>query len=88
MSMCLGIKSPFFYAFRHPLLWIGLLRGKNFYYKIHVYSDLKYKLIESKKKVNKKLVKANKGCNFAPANKYTEHQLEYNYSEVMAQKFI
>ena len=46
---------------------VGRGEKKTFTFKIHVFSDLNFKLSESQKKVNKKLVKANKGCSFATA---------------------
>ena len=69
--MRLRIKTLFFMHF--VTLFYGESRNvgrgeeKTFTFKIHVFSDLNFKLRESQKKVNKKLVKANKGCSFAPA---------------------
>ena len=40
---------------------------KTLAFKIKVISKLKIKLRKGQKKVHKKLVKANKGCSFAPA---------------------
>ena len=65
--MRLGMQSLFYYPFHHVLLCSVLMSEKKITYKIHVYSDLKYKLRKRQKKVNKKLVEVNKGGTFAPA---------------------
>ena len=60
--------------FTHKFIFsFGECRGeeKTFTFKIHCFSDLKFKLRKHQKKVFKKLVKANKGATFAPATAQT-----------------
>ena len=48
--MCLGMQILFYYPFHHVLLCSVLMSEKKITYKIHVYSDLKYKLRKRQKK--------------------------------------
>jgi hypothetical protein len=64
--------------FTHKLIFFSGEGGgeeKTFTFKIHCFSDLKFKLRKHQKKALKKLVKANKGATFAPATTHTFIQI-------------